>query len=72
MWQAAEGTATYSAYANERGEAPCQPSTDVLPQVDKMRRASRHSALAGRIRQPGKALASGEGVLAGDRPARQC
>ncbi|TAJ18284.1 MAG: outer membrane protein assembly factor BamC [Rugosibacter sp.] len=32
-----KGPATYSAYANERGEARAEPSTDVLPQVDKMR-----------------------------------
>ncbi|MDO8314360.1 MAG: outer membrane protein assembly factor BamC, partial [Rugosibacter sp.] len=32
-----KGPATYSAYVNERGEARAEPSTDVLPQVDKMR-----------------------------------
>lgn len=32
-----KGPATYSAYANERGEAHAEPSTEVLPQVDKMR-----------------------------------
>jgi len=32
-----KGPTTYSAYANERGEARVAPSTDVLPQVDDMR-----------------------------------
>lgn len=33
-----KGPSTYSAYANERGEARAEPSaTEVLPQVDKMR-----------------------------------
>lgn len=33
-----KGPATYSAYANERGEARAEPSsTEVLPQIEKMR-----------------------------------
>ncbi len=32
-----KGPATYSAYANERGEVRAEPSTDVLPQIEKMR-----------------------------------
>lgn len=32
-----KGPATYSAYANERGEGRAEPSTDVLPQIEKMR-----------------------------------